>query len=296
MPADILAWYCWLGDALAERTKSEKDSRLEQDASTPQKDFFHYIFQTVDAETGEMGYTDADLLEECQLLVTAGADTTAIVMAALLFYLVRRDDAQARLADEVLGAFDSAEHIAPGPKLQSCIYLRAVINEGLRMAPPVPAELARRVLPGGAVIEGEFFAEGTNVSVSPWAVGYNEKFFAKPFKFCPERWIVGERGPDGEVVTEESVRAGERGLCAFSAGSRGCVGKNLAWMEMSLVLAMLFYSFEIRQDPTSTLGGGDPVNGRPGRRNADQYQLYDVFVSLRDGPLVQLKRRAHSSA
>lgn len=293
-PADIREWWAWVADALTERTKAEQKSRLEADDSTARKDFFHYIFQRHDAETGELGYSQAELWEECQLLVTAGADTTAIVLAGVMFYLVRRADAQARLAEEVLGMFDSADDMAPGAALQACSYLRAVINEGLRMTPPVPAELQREVLPGGAVIEGHFFPAGTTVSVSPYALGYNEDVFPKPFEFRPERWVVGEEGPDGEVVSEESVRASERALSAFSAGSRGCIGKNLAWMEMTLVLAKLVYTFEMRRDPSNNLGAGDAVKGRPGRRNPDQYQIYDIFVCLRDGPMVQLKRRVHS--
>lgn len=294
MPADIQGWWAWIADALAERTVAEQKSRLEADSSKARKDFFHYIFQKKDTETGELGYSQAELWEECQLLVSAGADTTAIVLAGVLFYLVRRADAQARLAEEILAAFDSADDITPGARLQACGYLRAVISEGLRMTPPVPAELTREVLPGGAVIEGHFFAAGTNVSVSPYALGYSKDVFPEPFEFRPERWIAGEKGPGGEVVSEESVRASERALSAFSAGSRGCIGKNLAWVEMTLVLAKLVYTFEMRRDPSNNLGGGDPISGRPGRRNPDQYQIYDVFVSLRDGPMIQLKRRVHS--
>lgn len=294
MPADIRDWWAWIADALAERTEAEQKSRLEADDSTARKDFFHYIFQKHDAETGELGYSQAELWEECQLLVSAGADTTAIVLAGLLFYLTRRADAQARLADEVLAAFDSADAIAPGAALQGCGYLRAVISEGLRMTPPVPAELQREVLPGGVVIEDRFFPAGTTVSVSPYALGHSEEVFPEPFAFRPERWLAGEKGPGGEVVSEESVRASERALSAFSAGSRGCIGKNLAWMEMTLVLAKLVYTFEMRRDPGNNLGGGDPIHGRLGRRNPDEYQIYDIFVSLRDGPMIQLKRRVHS--
>lgn len=293
-PADIRSWGSWVDHALEERTRSEEETRLGKEETEARKDFFHYIFQTLDKDTGDFGYTKDELWEECQLLVIAGADTTAIVLAGLLFYLVRRADIQTRLADEVLAAFNTAEEIAPGPKLQSCVFLRAVINEGLRMTPPVAGVLDREVLPGGAVIEGQFFPAGVRIGTSPYGLGYSKDIFENPSEFRPERWVVGDKGPDGKLVSQETVHEQERALSAFSAGSRGCIGKNLAWMEMALVLAKVVFKFEIRRDPSNNLGGGDPHNGRPGRRNPDQYQTYDVFVSSRDGPMVQLKKRVHS--
>lgn len=290
VPADIQAWWTWVEEALAERLRKEEKARLG-DESQDHKDFFHYLFQERDPVTGELGYSKEEYFEETQLLVTAGADTTAIVLAGVMFYLLRHPDAYARLTEEVLAAFDGAEEgIAPGKRLQSCKYLHAVLNEGLRMTPPVAAELAREILPGGAVIDDKFFPAGVTVSTSPFALGYNEEVFPEPLKFSPERWLVDDK----TGVTEESVQQSERALAAFSAGSRGCVGKNLGWMEMNLALANLVYHFEMRRDPNNNLGGGDPVNGRPGRRSPDHYQTYDIFVALRDGPMVQLKKRVHS--
>lgn len=58
----------------------------------------------------------------------------------------------------------------------------------------------------------------------------------------------------------------------FSAGPRGCVGKNLVYLEMSLTLAKTVYHFKIRRDHSSNIGGGSSgaINGR---RIVDQYQL-----------------------
>lgn len=106
----------------------------------------------------------------------------------------------------------------------------------------------------------------------------------RPFEFRPERWLV-----DGET-SATSVKRAESGLCAFSYGSRGCLGKNLAWLEMSIVVAKVMYHFEVRQDPSNLVGGGC-VGARAGRDREEQYQTYDAFVSLRDGPMVQFRKR-----
>jgi hypothetical protein len=61
---------------------------------------------------------------------------------------------------------------------------------------------------------------------------------------------------------------------------------------MRIVLAKTLWKFEIKKDPKSNLGGGS-ADGRPGRRVEDQYQVYEMFVANREGPMVQLKERAH---
>jgi hypothetical protein len=66
----------------------------------------------------------------------------------------------------------------------------------------------------------------------------------------------------------------------------------MAWLEMRIVLAKTLWKFEVKQDPTDNLGGGSESD-RPGRRVKDQYQVYEMFVANRKGPMVQLKERAH---
>lgn len=281
-PPAVKFWQQWIEERVFERTAVE-EAALRDEAKAPREDFFTHLFKHRDQ------YSDEELLEECALLVIAGADTTAIVMSAILFYVVRRpDDVQQRLEQEVRSAFGSAAEIVPGAKLHSCKYLRAVVLEGLRMAPPVAAELSREILAGGTTVEGDFFPAGVILGTCTYALGYNEKVFPEPFAFRPERWL-GAGKDDGDGDDE----ADERALPAFSAGARGCAGKNLAWMEMMLLLAKLFYLFDVRKDPNSGLGGGS-ADGREGRRDPNHYQLYDTFVAARDGPMIQLKRRAQT--
>lgn len=158
------------------------------------------------------------------------------------------------------------------------------------MTPPVSAEPPRETLKGGTVVDGDFFPEGLNVSVGHYCISFNKDIYPDPFKFTPERWLLGDGTAGG--ATAESIELAESAFVAFSTGPRGCPGKNLAWLEMTIVIAKVIYMFEIRSSLDNNLGGGSP-DGRLGRRNVDQYQTYDAFVSLRDGPLVQLRHRKH---
>lgn len=292
-PPALKKWQTFVEECLTDRTREEeeRDRQIQNGGLAPEegedrKDFFHYLFHAEDPETGTRGFPPHEMYGEAELLIIAGSDTTAIVMAALLFYLVRNQAVQAKLVDEIRSTFSSPSEIKSGPKLQSCKYLRAFIQEGLRMTPPVGGETLREVREDGTDVDGTFFPPGVNVSVAYYCLSYNKDVFPEPLRFRPERWLVDEK----EGSTEESVALADSGACAFSMGSRGCPGKYLAWMEMSIVMAKLVYMFDMRQDPKNPLGGGGPGAGR-GRENANLYQTYDVFVSLHDGPMIQFKRR-----
>lgn len=290
-PPALKKWESFVEDCLTDRRREEeKRERQVQAGLVPdgeiRKDFFYYLFNAEDPETGTKGFPAHEMYGEAELLIIAGSDTTAIVMAALLFYLVRNEAVQAKLVEEIRSTFSSPSEIKSGPQLQSCKYLRAFIQEGLRMTPPVAGETLREVCEGGTDVDGSYFPPGVNVSTAYYCLSYNKDVYPEPLKFRPERWLVDEK----ESSTEESVALAESGACSFSMGSRGCPGKYLAWIEMSIVVAKLVYMFDMRQDPNNPLGGGGPKAGR-GRENVDIYQTWDVFVSLHDGPMIQFKRR-----
>ncbi|KAF1933771.1 cytochrome P450 67 [Didymella exigua CBS 183.55] len=286
-PPAIQKWTEFVDDCLAKRTSKQRElEEKPRSEAEVRKDFFHWLFNAKDPETGT-GYSLPELYAECELLIVAGSDTTAIVISAAYFYLSRNPSVQEKLALEIHSTFNSYEEIKAGPKLQSCNYMTAFLMEAMRMSPPVPAEPSREVLPGGTTVNGHYFPQGSLISTAFWAMHYNQDYYPEPLKFRPERWIVGEAGS-----TADSVALGESAFCAFSTGSRGCVGKNMAWLEMRIVLAKTLWKFEIRRDANGNLGGGS-ADARPGRREEGQYQTYEMFVSNRKGPMVQLKERVH---
>lgn len=283
-------WQAFVIKNLEDRTKAQEE--VQKGVRPERRDFFHYLFGTTDPETGKLGYNLHELYGECEVLTIAGSDTTSTVTSAMTFYLARSPRIQEKLASEILSTYSSVSDIKGDMKLHNCKYMRAFIYEALRMTPPVPAELAREVRSGSTTVEGQFFPPGTLLSTCLYALSFNEDVYPDPFVFRPERWLTTEDDPEGSSF--EEVALAESGHCAFSTGSRGCVGKNMAWMEMQLVLAKMVHTFEMRPDPENNTGAGSP-RFVDGRREVGQYQLYDAFVAMRDGPYVQFKRRAHAA-
>lgn len=100
--------------------------------------------------------------------IETGTDIMATTISSTLFYLLHNPGAFEKLITEILTSFaspGSLESIRGSPALQSCTYLRACIDESLRMSPSVGGILPREVLPGGIDIDGQHFPPGVDVGV-----------------------------------------------------------------------------------------------------------------------------------
>ena len=192
-----------------------------------------------------------------------------------------------KLTAEIRKTFAQPEDIHAGQQLTSCRYLRACIDETMRITPPAATDPEREVLDGGLTIDGHYFGRGINVGVSIYALHHNEDTYRDPQVFKPERWIVDEKNG----ITAQSVAAAESAFSPFSLGPRACPGKHLAYLEMTITVAKVLYRADVRAVEGSDIGAGSP-DLIWGRRNKGQYQTQEWFVASKDGPLVQFKARS----
>jgi len=290
---------------LMERTKLGDD--------TDRRDFFYHLLKARDPHTGQ-GFTTPELWGESNLLqvllrpglfemdkvadqgtsIIAGSDTTSTAMAATFFYLVRNPAALTRATKEIRDKFAKVDEIRQGPDLNSCTYLRACIDEAMRMSPSVGGLLPREVLQGGMAIMGEFVPEGTVVGTPHYAIHHNPLYYPEPFRYVPERWLVGEENVlTGKETTEDEAGAAQSAFCPFSIGPRGCIGKGLAYSEMMTALSRVLFIYDIRR----ALGVVDPGEGSPelewGRHRKEEFQLVDTFTSMKNGPMVEFRKVNH---
>lgn len=107
--------------------------------------------------------------------------------------------------------------------------------EGLRCYPPVPTGLNRKVPKGGATICGEFVPEDTSMSVHQFSTYRSEDNFKNAYEFRPERWLGDPEYKDDHLDALEP----------FSVGPRNCIGKNLAWHELRLLLCTTLLHFDL---------------------------------------------------
>lgn len=212
-------------------------------------------------------------------------------MAATLFYLVRNEAALRKVIEEVRSKFNNVEEIVQGPALTSCTYLRACIDEAMRLSPSVGGILPREVLSGGMTIDGHFVPEGTVVGVPHYTIHHNADYYPAPYDYVPERWTSGALSSlNGAETSEDDVARAQSAFCPFSIGPRGCIGKGLAYIEMSTTLARTIFLYDMRK----AIGVADPGEGGPqlewGRHRKSEFQLTDTFTSAKTGPMVQFRK------
>lgn len=281
-PQEIKSYYAFINDSVTTRIQEEKSSKNEE---STRKDMFHFLCKARDPVTGEP-YSEDALQGEAAMLIVAGSSSTATVLAGLWFYLSRNEAVYKRLVNELRSTFKNSDEIVSGPKLASCVYLHACIEEALRISPAGRSEFAREVLAGGAVINGEFFPAGVVVGCAQWAMGHNERVFGDPGRFRPERYIPSQT----TGVTAEDVNAIRSYYHPFLIGPFNCVGKNIAMTEMALVVARTLFHLDLRAVPGDNLGAGHSKLGW-GKRDESQCNIDDAYITVNRGPMLLFRRK-----
>ncbi|KAL4959117.1 cytochrome P450 [Aspergillus stella-maris] len=176
----------------------------------------------------EMG----EIMAEISIMMNAGSDTTAISLRNVLFFLLKNPRAMQKLRDELDEVLHETELVAPYSKVKHLPYLRACIDESLRMMPPVIFGLPRRTPPEGTNILDDFIAGDTSVGISAYVVHHDESIFKDHDCYQPERWL----GESGKALQSYFI--------PFSTGARGCIGRNISYLEQTVLLASLMHRYE----------------------------------------------------
>ncbi|KIW32511.1 uncharacterized protein PV07_04048 [Cladophialophora immunda] len=170
--------------------------------------------------------------------IAAGADTTALLLTSIFYYLLKNPSTLQKAVEEI----DSADkegclsEYVTWHEASKLSYLQACVKEAIRMHPPIGLVLERYVPKGGAILDGHFFPEGTIVGVNPWVTARNKEVYGKDCdSFRPERWLE---------ASEERLAAMERANFAFGYGTRGCLGKNIALLETFKLVPQLLRRYE----------------------------------------------------
>ncbi|EED15853.1 benzoate 4-monooxygenase cytochrome P450, putative [Talaromyces stipitatus ATCC 10500] len=221
----------------AQRVIATVDRRAK--SKTNGKDFLHYILAAMETDKGIDGFNTFSLR-------IAGSESSATLLCGFIFYTLTHPTVRQKLITEVRDAFQSEDQIVMA-NVHHLTYLNAVLQECLRIYPPVAVTLPRVVPDGGEMIDGGYVAAGTTVGVNHFACYHDQRNFHRPNQFLPERWI-----PSAEDKTSPFSHDQRNCLQPFSLGPRNCLGKNLAWAEIRLITTHLLYLFD--REPERSVG------------------------------------------
>ncbi|KAL9023396.1 MAG: hypothetical protein Q9180_008252 [Flavoplaca navasiana] len=181
--------------------------------------------------------------------ITAGSDTTAILLRTIIYNLLKHPSSMEKLRAEISSSistpspsYDSESEISSTgfvtwKQSLSLPYLHAIIKEAGRLHPPFGLPYERIVPSPGATILNQFLPAGTVVGMSPWATHRDYSTFGSDADgWRPERWIEAD---------ESTKRKMENALLTFGAGNRSCIGKHISYLEIAKVMPSLVTEYDI---------------------------------------------------
>ncbi|KAI1424161.1 averantin oxidoreductase [Xylaria sp. FL1777] len=187
-------------------------------------------------EAFNTGKISAEQLEgNGEILIAAGSETTATLLTGLTWLLLKHPRVHEKLKKEIRTKFSHPDEITLA-SVNECKYLLGCIEEALRVYPPSPQPHHRIIPPGGAEVNGEMLPAGTSVGIPVYAISNSPLNWTEPESFIPERWT----GEDPRFANDKREASQP-----FSYGPRNCIGLNLAYAEMKLVMARLNWHFDI---------------------------------------------------
>ncbi|PPQ68061.1 hypothetical protein CVT26_007345 [Gymnopilus dilepis] len=179
------------------------------------------------------------LLDEGLYLRFAGSDTVGNTCTVATYHILNNKDVHCKLFQVLKEAWPDKDTPASYETLEKLPYLTAVIKESLRLAHGVVSPLPRIVGPSDAEIAGVIVPAGTVVSMGATILHKNPNIFPQPMSFEPERWLK-----------DDSFEL-EKYLVSFSKGPRSCLGINLAWCELYLIIGTVFRKLDLTPDNAS---------------------------------------------
>ncbi|KAK9415508.1 putative Trichodiene oxygenase [Seiridium unicorne] len=184
------------------------------------------------------------LTQEAILINGAGIETTTWTLTLGTAHVLLNPRINEQLGLELRSAIPDPAKILPWDKLEKLPYLNAVVMESLRLSFGSVQRLPRINRLVALNYHDQIIPPNVPVGMDAFHMHLNERIFPDPLEFKPERWLGNPKNPVNSKPLSNY-------LVSFSRGSRVCIGKNLAMMELHVALATLFRRHELELHETS---------------------------------------------
>lgn len=209
------------------KLREYSEALLDESGETPDEDSLLATLAAL-CNDPQSEFDRSEVLDQVVGMVFAGHETTALAMTYALHQIASRPGVTDRFyaeLDEVLDGTPSAAD------LQELEYLEQVIDETLRLYPPVHA--IPRVTTEEVNVNGYTIPADAPVLLSVWSLHRDPRFWDDPLAFDPPRWA------------EASPRERGYAYIPFGAGLRICIGRHFARLELKTVLAMVGQQYHV---------------------------------------------------
>ncbi|XP_071379180.1 cytochrome P450 3A30-like [Centroberyx affinis] len=246
-----------------EKIRAERGRGLHQ----TRVDFLQLMInsQTVSDSNGEeqnkaplpmsSGLSDHEILSQATIFVFAGYETSGSTLTFLAYNLARNPEVMSRLQEEIDSTFPNKAPVQYEALMQM-EYLDCVVNESLRLYPPV-ARLDR-VAKSTVEINGITIPKDTVVMIPVYAMHRDPDLWPDPEEFKPDRFSK-----------ENKQSIDPYTYLPFGVGPRNCIGMRFALVMVKLALVEILqnYSFSVcketeiplRMNPAGLVGPLEPI-------------------------------------
>ncbi|KAK6954544.1 hypothetical protein Daesc_004511 [Daldinia eschscholtzii] len=184
------------------------------------RDIMSWVIKAVMDNDVSAPPTESALREDARMFIVAGSETSATVLAGILFFLAKHPHVLKKLQAEI-------DSVIPTPadwtyeKVKKIKYIDNVIDETQRLKPALLTGGFRQTPPEGLQIDEQFIPGGVSVFVPTQLIQTDPRYWKQNLDFIPERF--GERS--AEMGTNEApfmpFSHAQHFDVAFAAGETG---------------------------------------------------------------------------
>jgi cytochrome P450 len=222
-----------------------RERRIALAQGKRKNDLLEMLIEAQDVDTGER-MNDQQVRDEVSGIYGAGHETTALALTWAWHAINKYPDILAKIRVEV----DALGHDVQATDLPNLPYTLAVIEETMRLYPPVPltvrAAFEQTELGGSPISQGDLlFIAIRNIHRHP-------AYWPDPLEFRPERFLP-----------ENKASLNRNAYMPFLTGPHMCIGNHFALMEGHLLLAMMAQAYDVTESPQQSDEGKTTITMRP---------------------------------
>ncbi|MFD1874747.1 cytochrome P450 [Hymenobacter bucti] len=216
--------------------------------AAPPDDLLQMLLDARYEDNGE-AMTEHQLVDELNILLVAGHETSANALAWAFYLLARHPAAQDQLVAEIERELPAGQAVefADLPRLP---YALQVVQEAMRLYPP--AWIIDRVATEDDEFQGVRIPKGSVFSLYVYGVHHHAGLWPAAEEFRPERFA-----PDAQPALPTY------GYLPFGGGPRLCVGSHFALTELQLVLIQTLRRYRVLPTTATPPGMNPLVTLRP---------------------------------